>query len=120
MPNISQAEYVALMAKRGYHPESIAAVAVNEEATLHDDIISHCKANGWIYLRSRMDLPTGRMPGEPDFIILASRARVFFVECKTAKGKLSAEQQGFMRWAEMLGHRVHVVRSMVELLEVVR
>lgn len=91
-----------------------------QEEKLCQAIIRYCDARRWICARSRPDRPTTTMPGWPDFTILADGGRLFFVECKTRTGKLSPAQLGFHGWAERLGHRVHVVRSVGEFLEVVK
>lgn len=46
--------------------------------------------------------------------------RIFFIECKTAKGKLSAEQAAMIHWMGTKGVTVHVVRSMEQFMEVVK
>jgi len=67
-----------------------------------------------------MAAATHRTLGEPDFVILASDGRVFFVECKSKTGKLTLEQQAFIAHAAKNGHAVHVVRSMEEFNDVIR
>lgn len=81
------------------------------EAELHEQIKAECRARGWMALSSRMDSPTGRPMGEPDFIILANGGRVLFVECKTRRGKLTPVQHAFASMAARLGHEIHLVRS---------
>ncbi len=90
-----------------------------KESALHDAILDHCKAKGWIAFHGSMAHKARRTPGEPDFCILADKGRVFFIECKTAEGKLSPEQMGIKMWAEMLGHTVHVCRSAEEFYRIV-
>ena len=51
---------------------------------------------------------------------LNREGRVFLIECKTAKGKLTPEQAGMKAWAEKLGHKPEVVRSFEEFLEIVK
>jgi hypothetical protein len=63
---------------------------------------------------------TFRVVGEPDFQICADHGRTFLVEVKARKGKLTAEQLGLAIWAERLGHKIHLVRSVAEFLEVVK
>ena len=84
------------------------------ESELHYAIISNCKANGWIYFHGSMAHKAIRTVGEPDFTLLLPAGRVLFIECKTRTGKLSPEQLGLSLWAEKLGHKIHVVRSMEE------
>src|SRR6516225_3179031 len=105
------ADYLARQCKA----DTFEMVAV--ECDLHDRILNHCRHTGWIALHSRMDQRTGRELGEPDFTVLADGGRVFFIECKSAKGKLSTQQQALHAWAAKLGHKVHVVRTFAEFLE---
>jgi hypothetical protein len=90
-----------------------------EEEKLHKSIIDYCMLKAWICLRSRPDLPTGRMPGEPDFSIWADGGRRFDIECKTRRSKPRPTQLGFIFFAERLGHKVHIVRSFSEFLAIV-
>lgn len=90
------------------------------EAALQDAIVKFCKHKGWICNYSPMCFRTRRQIGEQDFTIRADGGRVFFIECKTAKGKLTSEQLGLALWAEKLGHKIHLVRSVAEFLKVVR
>jgi hypothetical protein len=92
---------------------------LGKEADLHYGIIDFCKSKNWIYFHGSMARATARTRGEPDFVILANSGRVFFIEAKTRIGKLSLEQQGIAMWAEKLGHKIHVVRSMEEFRLVV-
>lgn len=103
----------------GSFDNSQTADAVEREADLHEMIINECKRRGWHPGNSRMDLPTTRDPGEPDFRILADGGRNFLIECKTGKGKLSIAQQSFAMMAEKNGHKVHVVRSYQEFLQII-
>lgn len=93
--------------------------ALRRESELHADILSECRARGWLAFHGAMNQRTARTVGEPDFIILADNGRVLFVECKTAKGKLSTEQIGVIAWAKKLAHVIHVARSLKEFLEIV-
>jgi len=94
--------------------------AVAEESDLHSQIINHCLASGWIYLHGSMSTRTSRTLGEPDFIIIASLGRVFFVECKSKSGKLSPAQQNMIHHARCLDTTIHVVRSIREFLELTK
>lgn len=97
------------------------ARCTNEEG-LHNQIIEHLRNKGWMYFHGPTmgGRRTQRTVGEPDFTILADNGRTLFIECKTATGKLSTEQQGMIAWAAKLGHTVHVVRSFEQFLEVVK
>lgn len=94
--------------------------AVGVEAELHESIFSECRRRGWIALHGSMAARTHRTLGEPDFIILADAGRVLFVECKTAKGKLSPEQSALIAHAAHLGHVVYVVRSLKEFQHIIQ
>lgn len=87
---------------------------VLNEATLHNQIIAECRRRSWQYLHGSMAAETHRTLGEPDFVVLADRGRVFLIECKSRDGKLSPSQRDFKAHAERNGHRVHVVRSLQE------
>lgn len=94
-----------------------AGKAVVKERDLHEDIIDFCADHGWQYLHGSMATRTHRTEGEPDFIILASNGRVFFIECKSRTGKLSTKQRDFAHHAEKNGHHVWTIRSMSEFRE---
>lgn len=96
-----------------------AGEAVGVEAELHENIRKACLDRGWIPLHSRMDAATGRLKGEPDFIILATFPTCYLIECKTKMGKLSPDQVAFAHWASRLGWTVHVVRSLKEFQGVI-
>jgi hypothetical protein len=91
---------------------------VGREAELHEAIFDECRRRCWIGLHGSMADRTCRTLGEPDFVILADGGRVFFVECKSRRGKLSPAQFALKHHAEKLGHTVHVVRSVGEFLAV--
>lgn len=87
------------------------AVPDGQEGELHDYIGSRLKVLGWLAFHGSMHAPTLRTIGEPDWIVLCPHGRLLLIECKTRTGKLSPEQEGVRRWADRLGHTVHVVRS---------
>ena len=96
-----------------------AAPDEGPEHRLHERILAHCRDHKWPVIHARMDRESTIANGAPDFTILADRARVFLIECKTAKGKLSIDQMAFGILAEVNGHKVHVVRSFDAFLEIV-
>lgn len=122
MGSISQSDYVSMLART--QPKRKPAISIapsaKNEGGIHNDILAECKRRGWIALHGRMDTATGRTLGEWDLTVLADGGRVFFVEIKTATGKLRPEQAGMIAWAAKLGHSVHVVRSLEEFLSVVK
>jgi hypothetical protein len=91
-------------------PEANAG-GCESESRLHAKILADCAEWGWLVGRSRMDRPTGRQAGEPDFRIMAPGGVALSVEVKTAKGKLSPEQLAYHAHAKKLGHVVFTVRS---------
>lgn len=95
------------------------ADACDDESKLHEHIRQECKSRGWITFRGSMAHRAMRTLGEPDFTVLADGGRIYFVEAKTKAGKLSREQLGLKHWAENLGHKIHVVRSLSEFLKVI-
>jgi hypothetical protein len=113
-------EQFALMQSRLQHRvEQPTGDGVSRESDLHESIFDECRKRGWIALHGSMAERTCRTLGEPDFVILANNGRVFFIECKSRIGKLSPAQAALKYHAELLGHAVHVVRSMGEFLEIV-
>jgi hypothetical protein len=91
---------------------------VTRESDLHSQIIADCRRRGWLWVHARMDKASHISIGAPDFLIMAEKGRVLLVECKRRLGKLSPDQQAFKAWAEKLGHRVHVVRSLEDFCAV--
>jgi hypothetical protein len=100
-------------------PTCAAPEGVEKEADLHDQIYDFCRGKGWIALHSAMSERTTRNKGEWDYTILGNAGRVWFIECKSRDGKLTAEQHGMIVHAITLGHTIHVVRSMEDFRNVV-
>ena len=99
--------------------QELARDSSKSEAYLHAEIIQDCRRRGWIYLHGSMASETHRTLGEPDFVILADGGRVFFIECKGAEGKLRPAQAAIAFHAARLGHEIHVVRSMLDYVNVI-
>lgn len=124
---ISQAEYLMMEARLSRTTALGGDSRTNRnvqhdgpESDLHEKILEHCKSRGWICFHGSMAHRTKRTSGEPDFTILADRARVFFVEAKSKTGKRSMEQLGLSLWAEKLGHKIHLIRSMQDFGEAIK
>ena len=102
-------------------PESevIPAAACESERQLHEDILAECRRRGWICFHGSMAHRTHRTVAEPDFLILADEARVFIIEAKSKKRKMSTEQIALQMWANKLGHHIWEVRSFQEFLTLV-
>jgi hypothetical protein len=120
MPNMTQAELNAFLAKTSTHSRETVGAPVEDEGLLHNQIITECKRRQWIAIHSRMDRAQTSNVGTPDFVIIADKGRTFFIECKSKTGKLSSEQLGMQAWASRLGHRIHVIRSMEEFYEITK
>lgn len=58
--------------------------------------------------------------GVPDRIVLYGRGRVCFVECKTARGKLSPVQKAKIDELTDLGHKTRIVASKEDVEELVQ
>lgn len=97
----------------------IELAPVKVERDLHSQIFEECRRRGWIAFHGSMAERTHRTKGEPDFIILTDDKRALLVECKTATGKLTTEQQAMIAHARKLGHTIHVVRSMQEFSTII-
>ena len=113
------AEVLAYEAKRsGRQPFTRPPGETEREGKLHDKISAWCDSQWprWKYVHSRMDQPTTTAKGVPDFVILAPAGRLLLIECKARDGKCSTEQLGWHKEAEMLGHTVHIVRSLEEFI----
>jgi predicted RecB family nuclease len=126
MPRFTQAEFDAYLAKERARKKPAQddadaddGVAEGEEGKLQNQIEVECRRKGWLILRSRMDMATTRMKGEPDFFILRSGGQLLMIECKTRKSKRTNEQLGFAAWAERLGYKVHLVRSMSQFWKLI-
>lgn len=91
------------------------APGVEEEVTLHHEILDYCRRHRHACFHGSMASRTHRTPGEPDFCVVA-HGQILLVECKTRTGKLSEEQMAVAKLVEMNGHRVHVVRHFREFL----
>ncbi len=122
---ISPSDYQSMLARteraRGVLPDDPQGLGVpcGSEADLHYEIMDECRRRGWQFLHGSMSERTHRTLGEPDFTVLANGGRVLFVECKSAAGKLTKEQQVFKAQAERNGHVVHVVRSFKEFMAII-
>ena len=62
----------------------------------------------------------GTRPGWPDLEILPGNGRVYFMEVKAPKGRLSDHQADLMNWMIAVGYEVAVVRSVDDAKAAVR
>ena len=95
-------------------------VPAGGEKKLHQQIEAWLKQNRILYRHDRMDMPTTGLLGWPDFTIFPADAKAYFIECKTATGKLSSDQRAFELLAKISGYRYEVVRSFRRFLEVTK
>ena len=134
MSTITQAEYEAMKARcdsaRKHDADDSCAgpepLACDKEAKLHAAILAYCQMRGMVALHGSMAHKTHRTPGEPDFIIFASRQtqygqtpQVWLIECKSGKEKQSVEQLHLAGQLAKHGWTVYVVRSLREFVKVV-
>jgi hypothetical protein len=122
---ISQTDFERMQARVAPKRELVSDAykltdAVTRESDLHSFISDFCRQRGWIAFHGSMAHRAMRTIGEPDYQILADKGRVFLIECKTAKGKLTPEQLGLAMLAEKLGHKIHCIRSMKEFIELTK
>lgn len=115
MARFTPSELAAYEARRGTPPPELR-IKPARESELHRLITQDIRRRGWLCCHGAMHKSTKRTLGEPDYHVLAPRGRHFMVECKTATGKLSEDQQHFIAQADQLGHPVYVVRSFDEYL----
>ena len=95
----------------------IEAIPEGTEKNLHCKIECELKRRRWLFIHSRTDMKTTTAKGVPDFTVFpADGFRSFFMEIKTAKGKLTQEQRVWQYCCEILGHSFFVVRSFTEAL----
>ncbi len=118
--NLQFAEMAARLNRNRVREITDAHPTEGSEAELQADIVSALKRLGWPYLQTRMDAAnTYTIKGAPDFVIFMPHGKVLCVECKTAKGKLSTEQEGFGKWLNLMNHHYAVVRSLQGFTELI-
>lgn len=100
-------------------PPGPRGIGFAKEGDLHNEIFDECRARGWIAFHGSMAERTHRTEGEPDFTILADRGRFFLIECKSKSGKPSVAQNNIAHQAALLGHPVHIVRTIEEFRTIV-
>lgn len=117
----TNADYQAALARlsKTAAPTPGQYVVVEREKELHDAIMAECRRRGWITIHARMDKPSNMTVGAPDFLILGSRGRVFIIEAKAKKGKLSKEQTVLRAWAHHLGHEISVINSVEQFMQII-
>jgi hypothetical protein len=84
-------------------------------------LVFHPANGGW---RSKAEgarlKALGVTPGIPDLCLIAPVGKVFFIECKTASGKLSPDQRKIHEWLTAIGVQCAVCRSVDDALNALR
>lgn len=118
---------LAMMQMRGVKIDAMAptrtAVSLldERESNLHKKIIDHCNAQHprWKFYHCRTDRKSTVEVGAADFVIFLPNGKTIVMEIKNKTGKLSTEQQGWIKEMSMLDHTVFVCRSMDDFLNIV-
>jgi VRR-NUC domain len=87
------------------------------EASIQRSVVTYAKSRGVIAIKLTTAGPRGSA-GWPDYMFLFKPGNVFFVEFKSAGGRLSEQQARRIDTLRRLGHQAFVVDS-VELGKVV-
>lgn len=98
-------------------PDAGRVVRMERERDLHNQIISHCESQGWLYRHDRMDKPTTQI-GFPDFVIFQPNAITTFIECKRRGSKATTAQLATLAHAKKLGYTAEIVDSFTGFLMV--
>jgi len=95
---------------------------VIRESKLHDDIIVFCESQWprWKVVFARSDKKSTLPVGTHDLTIFASAGRTFCLELKVKGNKPDKEQQVWHKELEMIEHKVHVIYSFEEFLDIVK
>jgi hypothetical protein len=97
-------------------PDKRTKRAVKNEGDLHDELESHCTAQGYLCAHSRMDVPSTIAVGFPDFVIFMPERKTCFLECKSKTGKATIKQLGKIAHARKLGYVAEIVDNMPDAL----
>jgi hypothetical protein len=117
---ITQEQYLQILARQAPKLSGTTSDSVKIESELHAQIEEFLIGRGWLYFHGRMDKPTGRTPGEPDFHICAPAGKYIMVEAKAKNNKPTTKQMGVMCWAKKLGHIYVVVWNFDQFLKALR
>lgn len=121
MPRMSAAEFAAFEARanRG-NQKKPSETDEPLESQIHRDISNECRRRGFLFLHGSTAHRTHRTLGEPDYVVLLHGGKSLMIEVKTRSGRVSEAQAEFASKARQLGHTVHLVRSFMEFLEIIR
>lgn len=84
---------------------------------LHQQVLAYCDSKWprWMVIYARTDKPSTLPVGSPDLTILLPNGKLLLVELKAKGKKPTTDQMAWHIQAKMIGHKVHVVRSLDEL-----
>jgi hypothetical protein len=99
--------------------EATAAADSKHEAWMQRQFASFCTLKGYEFLWHRMDRRTGATPGFPDFLVIVKN-QVVFLEFKTAKGKLSDDQERVQLALKKAGLPTLITRSLSLAIEFIK
>lgn len=117
---ISHAQFLEMQTRvsKRHSQNTVVAMGVQHERVLHKSIMAYCDSQWpkWKMIHARMDKRPTIAEGAQDFTIFMPDSKVLCVECKARKEKPTPEQLAWATEMQMLGHTVHVVRSMDEFM----
>jgi len=92
------------------------------ESALHLRIMEFCDSKWprWKYLHARMDRRSTIAVGAQDFTVFLPAGKTVLIECKRKGEKRSVDQSAWAMEMERIGHKVHLVTSMDEFLDVLK
>lgn len=107
--------------------EALTKAIARSERDLQGQISNWLNLKGIWFYNARMDKKTTAKVGTPDFLLCFTEMvgstefrRPTALEVKFGNGRLSIEQEQTKRRMEANGWRYHVVRSLIEVIEIVR
>lgn len=122
MSSITHADYLAMKRRvEAQKPEPTAAKDDAPEVLLHNEIIAYCNSQWprWKFKHNNPAKKSTDTKGSEDFTIFMPGNRTVHIECKREGTKQDHDQLVWAKELELLGHKVHVVRSFSEFLVVV-
>lgn len=122
---MTMAEYLAYEAKHGLRHGFIPKgqeTEVEKEIPLHDEVIKFCRSQfpPWKFRHARTDKRTTEEIGVEDFSIFMPGGKTLHVECKAKDKKQTPEQLAWAKQLEMLNHKLHVVTSFEQFLQLTK
>jgi hypothetical protein len=99
--------------------EAFAVSEARSEKELQTQVAQWLSLRGYWFARSRMDKRTGNTLGCPDFLV-AVNGRFVAIECKSATGKLSADQEAARESLQKNGAVYILARKLTDVTEGVK